>query len=68
MLLGVPYFGLWVLGFLFSGSTPDSDASAQHAVSYFEAHRTHDRVGLFFLVYGSIFALMFAAALRKNRS
>jgi len=70
-LLGVPYFVLWVLGFVFSGSTPDSNASAEHAVSYFEAHRTHDRIGLFFLIYGAIFALMFAAALRsflKGRS
>ena len=47
MLLGVPYFVLWVVGFLFSGSTPDSDASAQHASADFEAHRTHDRVDCF---------------------
>jgi hypothetical protein len=70
-LIGVPYIVLWLFGFLFSGSTPDSNSSAQHAVSYFEAHRTHERVGMFLLIYGAIFALMFAAALRsflKNRS
>jgi len=65
LLLGVPYFALWLVGFLFSGSTPNSDASAQHAVSYFAAHRTHARVGLFFLVYAAIFALLFSAALRS---
>jgi len=62
---GIVFAVLFVAAILVGGSTPDSDASAQHAVSSFVAHRTHDRVTLFLIAYASIFALFFAAALRS---
>jgi hypothetical protein len=63
-LLGVPFAVLFLVGALAS-STPDSNASAQHAVSSFVNHRTHDRVTVFLIAYGAIFAMFFAAALRS---
>jgi hypothetical protein len=56
---------LVLLGFLVGSSTPDSDASAQQAVSSFMSHRTHDRVSVFLIAYATVFALFFAASLRS---
>jgi hypothetical protein len=64
-LTGVVFAVLLLVGFLVSPSTPDSDASAQQAVSSFMTHRTHDRVSVFLLAYASVFAMFFAAALRS---
>lgn len=62
---GVVFGVLFLVGFFVGTSTPDSDATAQHAVSSFSSNRTHDRVSLFVIVYATIFALFFAAALRS---
>jgi hypothetical protein len=70
-LTGVVYAVLFVVAFLVGGNTPDSNASAQDAVSSFVSHRTHDRVTVFLIAYASLFAMFFAAALRsylKSRS
>ena len=64
-LTGVVFAVLFAVGFFAGGSTPDSDASAQHAVSSFVSNRTHDRVTVFLIAYASIFAIFFAAALRS---
>lgn len=64
-LTGVVFFGLLLGGFLGGGSTPDSDASAQHAVSSFVSNRTHDRVTAILITYAAVFAMCFAAALRS---
>ncbi len=64
-LTGVVFAVLLLVGFVVSPSTPDSDASAQHAVSSFVSHRTHDRVSIFLIAYASVFAMFFAAALRS---
>jgi hypothetical protein len=64
-LIGVPFAAVWLAGVFVGGSTPNSDASAQHAVSNFMSHRTHDRVSVFLLAYGALFAMFFAAALRS---
>ncbi len=64
-LTGVVFAVLLLVGFLVSPSTPDSDASAQSAVSSFVAHRTHDRVSIFLIAYATVFAMFFAAALRS---
>jgi len=64
-LLGVPFAALWLVGVFVGGSTPNSDASAQHAVSNFMSHRTHDRVSVFLIAYGALFAMFFAASLRS---
>ena len=56
---------LLLAGFLAGGSTPDSDASAQEAVSSFMSHRTHDRVSVFVIAYATVFGMFFAAALRS---
>ena len=64
-LTGVVFAVLLLVGFLASPSTPDSDASAQSAVSSFTTHRTHDRVSVFLIAYATVFAMFFAAALRS---
>ena len=64
-LIGVLYAVVFLVAFLTGGSTPDSDAPAQHAVSSYVSNRTHDRVSLFLIAYASVFALFFAAALRS---
>lgn len=64
-LTGVVFAVLVLLGFLVGSSTPDSDASAQQAVSSFMSHRTHDRVSVFLIAYATVFALFFAASLRS---
>ena len=62
---GVVFAVLFVVAIVAGPNTPDSDASAQDAVSSFVAHRTHDRVSLFLIAYAAVFALFFAAALRS---
>jgi hypothetical protein len=64
-LLGVPFGVLFVVAILTGGSTPDSDATAQHAVSSFVSNRTHDRVTVFLIAYATLFAMFFAASLRS---
>jgi hypothetical protein len=62
---GVVFAVLFVVAIVAGPNTPDSDASAQDAVSSFVSHRTHDRVSLFLIAYASVFAVFFAAALRS---
>jgi hypothetical protein len=64
-LLGVVYAVLFLVAFITGGSTPDSDASAQSAVSSFVSHRNHDRATIFLIAYATLFAMFFAAALRS---
>jgi hypothetical protein len=64
-LTGVLYTVLFLVAFLAGHSTPDSDASAQHAVSSFVSNRTHDRLSVFLIAYATVFAMFFAAALRS---
>ncbi|MFZ0343292.1 MAG: hypothetical protein WAL31_13285 [Gaiellaceae bacterium] len=64
-LLGVVYAVLFVVAIAVGPNTPDSDASAQKAVSSFASNRTHDRVTVFLIAYATIFAMFFAAALRS---
>jgi len=64
-LTGVLYAVLFVVAFLAGGNTPDSDASAQHAVSSFVSNRNDDRLTVFLIAYASVFAVFFAAALRS---
>ena len=56
-------FAVLVVAAVFAGNTPDSDASAQHAVSSFVSNRTDDRVTIFLIAYATVFAMFFAAAL-----
>lgn len=64
-LTGVVFAVLMLVGFLAGHSTPDSDASAQSAVSSFVSNRTHDRLTVFLIAYATVFAMFFAAALRS---
>jgi hypothetical protein len=64
-LTGLVFGVILVVAVLVGRSTPDSDASAAHAVSSFVAHRTQDRVTVFLVVYAAIFGLFFGAALRS---
>ncbi|HZT95112.1 MAG TPA: hypothetical protein VE985_11620 [Gaiellaceae bacterium] len=56
---------LFVGGLVVGGSTPDSDASAQHVVTFYESHRGSQQASVFLIAYALVFGLFFAAALRS---
>jgi hypothetical protein len=64
-LLGLVFVGLVVASFIVGGSTPNSDASAQKVVSFFEAHRGAQRASAFLIAYSVVFGLAFGAVLRS---
>ena len=64
-LTGVPFAVLYLIAVFATGSTPSSNATAQHAVSFFTAHRTGQRVSTFLIAYAVIFAVFFGASLRS---
>ena len=64
-LTGVIFAVLLFVGANVGGSTPDSDASAQHTVSYFTSHRGSQHASVFLIAYAVVFGLFFAAALRS---
>ena len=65
-LTGLVFVGLVVAAFAVSGNTPDSDASAQHVVSYYHSNRHSQIASDFLLAYAVIFGLFFGAALRSH--
>ena len=64
-LLGIPFAVFVVVGAMIGGSTPDSDATAQHVVTWYHDHRTSVMTSSFLIVYGLIIGVCFAAALRS---
>jgi hypothetical protein len=64
-LTGVVFAVLLFVGAMVSGNTPDSDASAQHVVSFYETHRSSQQASIFLIAYSIVFGLFFAAALRS---
>jgi hypothetical protein len=64
-LTGVVFAVLLFVGAMVGGNSPDSDASAQHVVTYFTAHRGSQQAGMFLIVYSVVFGLFFGAALRS---
>jgi hypothetical protein len=64
-LTGIVFAVLLFVGAMISGNTPDSDASAQKAVSYFTAHRGSQQTSFYLIAYSIVFGLFFAAALRS---
>jgi hypothetical protein len=64
-LSGLVFVGLIVAAFVVGGSTPDSNASAQHVVSWYEAHRHAQMASSFLVAYSVLFGLFFGAALRS---
>jgi hypothetical protein len=63
--LGLVFVGLILASFIVSGSTPNSDASAQKVVSFFEAHRHAQMASAFLIAYSVLFGLAFGAVLRS---
>ena len=64
-LTGVVFAVLLFVGAMVGGSTPNSDASPQHVVTYFTSHRGGQHASTFLIVYSIVFGLFFAAALRS---
>jgi hypothetical protein len=64
-LTGVVFAVLLFVGAMVSGNTPDSDASPQKVVAFFESHRGSQHASLFLIAYSVVFGLFFAAALRS---
>jgi hypothetical protein len=64
-LLGLVFVGLIVAAFVVAGSTPNSDASPQKVVSFYEAHRGAQIASAFLIAYSVVFGLAFGAVLRS---
>jgi hypothetical protein len=64
-LTGVIFAVLLFVGAMVGGNTPDSDATAQHTVSYFMSHRGSQQASVFLIVYSVVFGLFFGAAVRS---
>jgi hypothetical protein len=64
-LLGLVFVGLIVAAFVVAGSTPNSDASAQKVVSFYEAHRGAQIASAFLIAYSVVFGIAFGAVLRS---
>jgi hypothetical protein len=64
-LTGIVFVGLIVGAFVAGGSTPNSDASAQKVVSYYEAHRSAQIASSILVVYSVVFGVFFYGVLRS---
>jgi hypothetical protein len=64
-LTGLVFAGLVVASFAASGSTPNADASPQHVVSFYEAHRHGQMASAVLIAYAVLFGVFFGAALRS---
>jgi hypothetical protein len=64
-LTGALFAVLLFVGVLVGGSTPDSDATQQHVVNFYESHRSSQQASVFLIAYALVFGLFFAAALRS---
>lgn len=65
-LTGLVFVGLVAAAFAVGGNTPNSDASAHHVVSFYEANRHSQIASDFLLAYAALFGLFLAAALRSH--
>jgi len=65
-LTGILAAALFVAGILLSGNTPDSDASGAKVVAYYLTHKSDQTTSAFLFMYGSLFLILFAAALRSG--
>jgi hypothetical protein len=62
-LTGVVFAVLLFVGAMVGGSTPGSDASAQHAVTFYTSHRNHQHLSFYLIAYALVFGIFFAGAL-----
>jgi hypothetical protein len=62
-LTGVLFAVLLFVGVIFGPSTPDSDASAQRAVTFYVSHRNGQHVTFYLVAYALVFGIFFAGAL-----
>jgi hypothetical protein len=64
-LTGVVFVVLTVVGFAISNNSPNSDASGQKVIAFYEAHRSRARASDILVVLGFGFFLFFAGSLRS---
>ncbi|HUK96464.1 MAG TPA: hypothetical protein VLV46_02325 [Gaiellaceae bacterium] len=62
-LSGLVFAVLLALTIFVGGSTPDANASAAKVVAFYTKHHGSQSATAYFLAYGALFALIFAAAL-----
>jgi MFS family permease len=67
-LTGLLFVGLIFAAFVSGGTSPSSDATAQHVVSWYAAHRNGQLASAFLIWYGVVFGFFFFAALRSYLS
>ncbi len=65
-LTGLVFGVLLIVAIFVSGSSPDSDWSAQRVVSWYTTHHRSQNATVYLLAYGALFTLFFAAALRSH--
>ncbi len=64
-LTGLVFVGFFLSALVGPASSPNSDASAQTVVSFYESHRSNQFAYAFLVGYSVIFALVFGAVLRS---
>jgi hypothetical protein len=64
-LSGVVFFVVTAVAVFATPSSPNSDASAAKAVSFFTSHRTSQLASAFLIWYAALFVVLFAASLRS---
>ena len=65
-LTGIFAAVLYAAGILISGDTPDSDASGAKVLAYYVSHKSDQELGAVLFGYGSLFLVLFGAALRSG--
>jgi hypothetical protein len=65
-LTGVAFFALLLASFIVGGSTPGSDATGQHVIAFYTAHKSKENVSAFLGFYSVVFFLFFAGVLRAR--
>lgn len=65
-LSGLVFAGLFLAAIVGTASSPNSDASAQRVISFFDSNRTNQLAFVFLIGYSVIFGLIFGAALRSH--
>ncbi len=60
---GLVFVGLLLAAIFVGGSTPDSDWSGARVATFYENHQTSQNASAYFLGFGALFVLFFAAVL-----
>jgi hypothetical protein len=63
---GLVFIGLLLAGIFVGGSTPDSNWSGARVATFYENHHSSQNADAYFLGFGALFALFFAAVLSSH--